>query len=617
MKRAPLLYLPIFIALGAPAQTPQVGADWVVSGSDQVRFEYVGYRPAEWESDKVREIDNERPNLGGWVTVYFTNTSEDPLQLAFYRLNGEDESTWRLGSFIAWDRLSSETLSPGETGFLEISGLTEDFAPGHPFHFSWVGRSRWMPVGKVETSLVEDPLQISLIRFLPDLKTAEIHIRYDGQGEVDIANAEILGREARTFEAVGGHLEGPDHAIVRLTYNEPLAHLENAIAKVVVEENGHRRNIFSHRRIFPDEFPIGTWGIEEGREAIYRQHHIDTCVQGSNPGANFFQGADEKFGLNAMVHTGVVPDIDGLRGLAAEDSVLCWMIQDEPDWSATPQRMVLAEEITRHYNNTKPTFITLCRNVKFFEYAQIPDIPCHDHYCVAAPSSSKWPERYGTHLEETAYYTRDLKRASEPKPVWVWSQGVHEWDGRIKMPLPTPEELTAQLWFNVGRGAKGIIWFTFDLEMGEKYPATRKAVQESGRILRLLREDLLGAEPLILPATSPEKVDVAILASWDKAIVFVINQDYDIDPHAYKWRPKEKVKISLQLPDWLEPQSFIELTGEGPRALAGEASSRGKVDLNLDHLEVNRVFVLDNAAGALDTYRAEYEEIVADESREW
>lgn len=29
-----------------------------------------------------------------------------------------------------------------------------------------------------------------------------------------------------------------------------------------------------------------------------------------------------------------------------------------------------------------------------------------------------------TRLEETAYYTRDLKYAAEPKLIWVWTQGI-------------------------------------------------------------------------------------------------------------------------------------------------------------------------------------------------
>ena len=87
-----------------------------------------------------------------------------------------------------------------------------------------------------------------------------------------------------------------------------------------------------------------------------------------------------------MVHTNVVPRVDVLRDLGGHPAVDCWMIHDEPDWHYTPQMMLAAVQMTRHYNATKPTFITLCRNVKFFEYAFLPDIACQDHYSVTAPS---------------------------------------------------------------------------------------------------------------------------------------------------------------------------------------------------------------------------------------
>ena len=91
-------------------------------------------------------------------------------------------------------------------------------------------------------------------------------------------------------------------------------------------------------------------------------------------------------------------------------------------------------------------------------------------------------------LEETGIYTRDLKIASEPKPIWVWSQGLFDWDERPEQSVPTPEELGVQLVQNIGNGTKGILWFTFREGPGQQFPATKKAIQEWGRVIRLLRE---------------------------------------------------------------------------------------------------------------------------------
>ena len=94
--------------------------------------------------------------------------------------------------------------------------------------------------------------------------------------------------------------------------------------------------------------------------------------------------------------------------------------------------------------------------------------------CVTAPSTSQWPNVFGTRLEETGIYTRDLKMASEPKPIWVWSQGLFDWDEQPEQSVPTPEELGVQLVQNIGNGTKGILWFTFREGPGQQFPATKR-----------------------------------------------------------------------------------------------------------------------------------------------
>jgi len=86
-----------------------------------------------------------------------------------------------------------------------------------------------------------------------------------------------------------------------------------------------------------------------------------------------------------MVHTGLLPQVDILRDLENHPAVACWYIHDEPDWLYTPQLVLASHSMTKQYSVKKPTMITLCRNVKFFEYGFLPDIPCHDHYSVTVP----------------------------------------------------------------------------------------------------------------------------------------------------------------------------------------------------------------------------------------
>jgi hypothetical protein len=612
-----LLLAFLFQAILLPVVTEAEGAteDRPRIRNPKLTIEHIHYRPVRYETEKVTEPQNERPNQGGLVFVYVENTSSEPVRLRSWYLNRRGDSFYRLGGSIAWDRLHTEQLGPAETTVLEISGVSEDFAADAPFEFAFIG-GNWRPVGGIRTTLRQDPIRMTFIRVLPDMKELEVHIRNQGHTPAQLESLAVVGLQTDSITWTTQRLAGLGHAICRLRLREALQNGQLLMVKLVVTEGGKTRSLYAHRHAFADRFPIGTWGARPETYAMTRHHHIDTIVQGGRSNDAFYSQEAQRYGFHTMVHTGVLPNVDVLRDLGDEPAVNCWMIHDEPDWHYTPQMMLTATLMTRKYNATKPTFITLCRNVKFFEYAFLPDIACQDHYCVTAPSSSRWPARYGTRLEETAYYTRDLKYAAEPKPIWVWTQGIANWSERPKRPVPTVNELTAQLLLNLGRGAKGILWFTFNQSVGERYPELRTAIQGWGRVMELIRDDLLGSDPVEADVQAPDKTDVAVLASWDKLFVVVFNQDYEIHDEAYPWTEKKDVTVSVELPTWIRPQAALELTGDGVVPQAFETSN-GRTSLTLDTLTVARLFVLGNNPDLQNQYRKEFAQIVESERREF
>jgi hypothetical protein len=591
------------------AQTAQVGAQIDARSTDRLRLDYLHYRPAEWEKDLVEELENKPENEGGLVYLYLTNTSDEKINLRYWRINDNDESYWRLNHYVAWDRMYDENLDPGQQTVLEINAITKDFGPGSPFDFSFIDSS-WAPVLRASSSLVEDPVQISYIRVLPGMQEVEVHIRNEGDTALPLSSLEIAGREVAEVDWVSTELPARGTSIGRATLAQPLP----AASLLIVKAGVGDRQVYAHRRAFEDYFPIGTWSGNEETYALLRRLHIDTIVEGGTSTNNFYSNLLPKYGFRTMVHTGSHVNVDVLRDLGDHPAVACWMIQDEPDWSIPANIMLHADETTRQYNSTKPTFITLCRNIKFFEYAPIADIPCQDHYAVTAPSSSKWPKFYGTRLEETAWYTRDLKLASEPKPIWIWTQAIANWDERPKRPVPTPEELAAQLVLNLGRGAKGILWFNYDHEVAEKFPEVRDAMRLWGRVMRVLRGDLLGAEPLVQPVEAPDKVDAVALASRDAVVVCLTNTDYEIHPEAYPFTMKEDVTVTVPLPQWLPEVTAVAVTTEGVQNLPVTISD-GKATIEVGNLEVCRMIALVKDPAQVEAYKAEFEQAVDDEDK--
>jgi hypothetical protein len=599
----------------AVAQTAQKGADAAARTRHKVEVEYVHYRPARWEKEQFRESETEFPNQGGLAYVYLRNVSDKPVQLAFWRINGKDESYWRLNHITAWDRTYQQHLDPGEMTVTEIVSPNEAFAPDKPFKFAYVDRHDWAPVLTYTGTLTEDPVRIANIHILPGLRELELFIRHTGKGKVRLENAEVHGQKAQSVDFASRELDGPDNGLVRITLEQALTPGALLIVRLDVRDGDAVRPVYAHRRAFEDCFPIGTWGATLEHAEALRHAHVDTAVLGGGPvKSDEFQALTGKFGFRAMTHTGVPTNFDTVHTFGSDPAPLCWMIQDEPDWSIPSDVVVSANDHVAQISKTAPTMITLCRDMKFPEYASIPDIPCQDHYCVTAPSSSVWKKMYGTRLEETAWYTRDLKEASEPKPIWVWSQGIAGWGERPKQPNPTPEELGAQLVLNLGRGAKGVLWFTFNMDQAKKYPDSADAMRGWGRVMYVLRDAFLASDIALGESKAPDKIDVASLYGRDMMIVCVTNTDYDIDVAAYPFREKKDVDITVRTPDWITPKAAVRVSPEGVETVEVKAK-HGKAKFSAGDIKDCGVFVLLNDPAGVDALKQRYQQAVAEETK--
>lgn len=552
----------IFIGLSSYtfAQTAQLGAKLEGNSSMRLEIEKVIYRPAEWEKEKIKEFESDIVNKGGLVHIYYRNISNEPVQIRYWRWNRKDRSYWVLNHFIAWDRFMNQTVSPGELGVLEINAVSEDFSQGNPFSIQFIDRDSRL-CGKAEGTLTPEPLRITYIHVLPGMQEIEVFLRNFSKDTYTIENLLFSpGTDLSTdwnIKEIASN--GLGIATVRLS--QPLSLGSDFIIGVQISHKNSKTMCFAHRRAFEDFFPIGVWtNSPETYETLFNLH-IDTMVEGGKKDSSFFTEIAPKYGFRAMVHTGVPLNVDIVREFSGHPQVICWMLQDEPDWSIPANIMFYTNQQLCQYDKTKPTFITLCRNIKFFEYASICDIPCQDHYSVTAPSSSKWPKPYGTRLEETAYYTHDLKIASEPKPIWVWSQAIADWGERPKRPVPTPEELGAQLILNLGRGAKGILWFNHDKNVAKKYPELEQAMQGWGRVMSILRNYFLSSDTISFNGSAPENVDIAPLQGRDFMILCITNLDYEIHPEAYPFKEKKNLKITINIP--FQGHSLFEIRPQG------------------------------------------------------
>jgi len=378
------------------------------------------------------------------------------------------------------------------------------------------------------------------------LTTLTIHLRSFLDRPVSISSLTVEGQTIRQIILTSPKLDSAGHIIAT-------AHLENAmvpgdlaIVRCNYELDGRQGVVFSHRNAYADYIPNGTWGIEPQQYTDAHKHHLNTMVRGGSSTDAFFSRDYLSTGLRAMPHTGLLPNVDMLRDLEDHPAVACWYIHDEPDWLYTPQLVLASHAMTKQFSAKKPTLITLCRNVKFFEYGFIPDIPCHDHYSVTAPTSSKW---------------------------------------------------------NLGRGAKGNLWFTFLEEAGQRYPDTKQALQQYSRIVRVLENDLLLSDPYHTKIIAPPGIDVAPLITPDRLIVFVCNTNYTIRDTAYLWTKARNVSISIKVPTWFEAaDGFVLDPAKGIGELAWEGT-QNTLSIPLPDIHMGTVLIFTREKKGASSYR--------------
>lgn len=489
----------------------------------------------------------------------------------------------------------------------EINAVSELFSEGKDFSFSFIGRKRWSAIGETTVSLKEKQLQITSIIWQENLKKFTLHLQNSSNKEWDISNVTFSGKKILKFDATADFIEPNGHIIISGELGEAFEPGSLCIAAINLKNGDDTLTVLGHRTCYDSYFAIGTWGIDEHRfDEAKNKLHLNTFIRGGKSTDEFYTKTNKEYGFNILTHTGMYPDVDRIDDLKNVDDVAFWYLQDEPDFNRTAEAVLFSNEMTKRRDISKPTLTTLCRNIKFFEFAFIPDVVCMDHYSVGAPTSSVWPYRYGTKLEETGYYTRDLRLAAFPKPVWVWSQGLFNWNQRPKQEVPTAKELTYQLLSNVGNGAKGILWFTIKENKAKKYPESLLAMQQCGRILEMLKEDLLQGDPLRTKIEANSTLLIHPIISKNKLILIVLNLDYAIDPVAYQWKLKQDLDIKLKTPSWFTVESAYELIPDEGVKIARFQLDKNSLSLKIKNIEAYKIFVFDTNKTDLKKLKTEY-----------
>ncbi|MCX7926433.1 MAG: hypothetical protein N2554_11590 [Fimbriimonadales bacterium] len=604
-----------------------------------MRLEYF-FRPHR-SSARIREPEPSLNQLGGTFWVYLPNTERRPRSVSSIILNGRDIETIRPGRWLNWYRLTHELIPPRTTAMLILNLRREalDTAP-----IELLVRLGDGTEGQAKLEPKAAPAVLASA-WLEGRKLTVVLRNDDATRPVRATRLRVDGRSVR-FRALAPDAEpnGGLNFLSATLPSEPEPHRSLPL-QVDVQVGDAAWMLGGTARPMQRFFPLGTWRTsvwEDDKERkAWRERGFDTFV---------FEGQAELTETERRAFSEICPQ-EGLKALPfcgfprpatafiernrQNTHIVAYMVKDEPDWD-DPARYegwhlpALCERVAKVFRDREgipPVYLNLARSRRFGEFAEIPDIACYDAYRVGAPMADETPpDEWAGQLELAATYTEDLRRNCEPLPFWVWAQGAHRWDERVWVrgalgrACPTPEEIRVQLWLQLSRGAKGVLWFIgFDENEFRRYyteakdiPALRalpeseratlveqlvqhgrEAFEEQTRLNRFLqplREELLSMDwrpngVRVLNATNPRKLDASMLVGERSAAVWLTNFDYEIHPRGYRFREQRGIEIEAQLPRWLRPKTAMLLTPDGvSQTLKPENRGKHTVHLRLEGL---------------------------------
>ncbi|MBK7977673.1 MAG: PKD domain-containing protein [Deltaproteobacteria bacterium] len=529
--------------------------------------------------DPVITEDIEKPEHGGTILGFFRAASN--LKVTEVHVNGELADP-ALG-VVRWCEVVDPELSAGEIGIVRCHSSDARFDAGNVATLDVLAGAA--TVWSKSATRAAPELTPSYVTATEAGDEILVHVRNDASTGRTVTGLEIDGVDVTSFAVFQNASLAPGAvAIVRIPRPDGVP-FGRWLAFTVRGTDGPRALRTTRAlRLFRPHFGVGDWTqaqssgagspyADPGVMQEYLDRGIDLFLWTPSPSAPpelVLDQLAEQHDIHVWMHEGQ-PDPAFVAQWGGHPRLLFDAVAGEPEFS-DPSSLTLS--VVKHnrelWGGTTPLWVYNACMYRFSEWAPLGDVGGMDHYAVWAPKcNTNLPLFFNDLIQYVGSYASEIKRAAEPSPAYMWTQGLYENDVRC----PTADEIRAQWYQIVGRGAKTVLWFLGRPELDDVCPASSLAE------MRRLKDELVPMRSALLegdvvPAGTVARtltpfIDVTATVG-PRAIVLTLT-DYSYQQlwlTGLVWQPRGNVQIDVTPPGGFEAARFVQLDHASATELA-------------------------------------------------
>ncbi len=614
-------------------------------------------------SDEFKYSHPPNPELGALVRLVVVHDgTEDRVVAPQLKFNGKDAATLLAEDVWAWYEMP-DNLGTADAPFQMTPGMLTVFTFNAKPAAWGVGNTVELiltdglsgDTADIALPITVDPLRLRSITCLatePDGIIPErlvIHLSNDLDVPVTVRETAVYpemqrhSRREASFETRPDNgTAQPGETMVVMADTGPLP-LTHGLVEVMFETpDGTQHSRWARLRFKADRFDISSgWmaiatpkGVvpvtQESFLKMLKRMHVNSLWGEHIAGYTDDTGPDGLYTRFPMRQKGYFEDIEKYN---ADEWVARIHGVDrlgEPQHAGNPPMEVY--NILKHYDAARyPTTLTLSDEKDWRYWAGIVDFPHYDAYRVSAPAMDNWRlydcwDRtvfWGAPLEGIGVMTRSLRELSEPLPIALWSQTVHEgWQDQFTRlrRSPTPDEILMQAYQGLANGIISLYWYSLQAHSTLMYRDGIDITARIGREIRLLEDLYLRGY-----ATHHERVmgthrpdlEFNVVSAPDAALLFAMDTSYapDHDKRVFVFDGPRDIDAAFPLPRWLQtPDDVFRVDADGVYDVDWSPTEEGvRIQDRLDRVGVYVVATLpgerERRAQRLDELKA-YEDAV-------